>query len=834
MSSYKIEYYKTMAYLNIDISGRLGLVERHQGDLNDVESNPLYRYLGQDGQFAEGLFNPLKLYGYLSPANNTFKNLTGLGINIINSFSYDAEADILYASEEAEKIFKLNSLADESFAEYLKIADGSAIKDSLIYEMNGKKALVYLIDSNKRLEFFDPELRGGDDRTNINVGGQYVGFSALDPDTGTFGSDYEVSKIIEFPSVFHQVTRVGTDPADTSLKLAQNFTITDDTLYNRDLSGVSLRLIRSKEMTAGSELKVSLRPSALPTDPGFSDKGFWANATDYIVNDLVQIASFGLHIRFRCIQDHTSSNSNRPSEGADWKDYWEFFFEPSKTTELASATISTEKIPVYIGEPTLSGGFSPAGISGVERTHFDFGQIISDLPDRMYWITVEEVAPVMSSTEWVAWSSTFDPLAEDGLFPDSRAKLIEHSSTEWKNTAPKDLSHTRDFQIVLNRKDDWSLTLASGFFGVDTGKDGFLHLAESGLLYWFSERDVHILDGSITGGSRGRANKDALQFPSYINVVDVAETRGKMFIGIQSSDMSGKSDDRYYPAKEAGVFIWDGRSSLNSMTDYYTCPGAKEIKKVFKSANGDVRLITVSNSGFAEIRVLSDNEFRVIHTFELDGFPVSRKAVSYLDGMAVWLGVNGTFYAYGSIVTGEEEQLYKIGSMESIAQDDLETGAIFVGNENASSPRSALLFGFKDKTSGTEAVHVAKWYPHGDKTINGAEQKAHKGDIYTKVYEFGTPVHVQNFQVYFPPITGGDKEETVVTLKCHLNKGQTTQTWQVTANELAKGFFYGVIGEKNIFSIQFELEYPDKTISGTDFTPQRILVQYNEAVEKKK
>ena len=51
-----------MAKIIIDMSGRGGLLERYQGDLNDTQSQPHYGYLGADNQYAEGFWNPFLPY----------------------------------------------------------------------------------------------------------------------------------------------------------------------------------------------------------------------------------------------------------------------------------------------------------------------------------------------------------------------------------------------------------------------------------------------------------------------------------------------------------------------------------------------------------------------------------------------------------------------------------------------------------------------------------------------------------------------------------------------------------------------------------------------------
>lgn len=65
-----------MSTLPIDLSGRMGLAPRFISDLDRTVATPELRYLGADGQFAAGVFNPFRRYGYMSPANNTYTDIT--------------------------------------------------------------------------------------------------------------------------------------------------------------------------------------------------------------------------------------------------------------------------------------------------------------------------------------------------------------------------------------------------------------------------------------------------------------------------------------------------------------------------------------------------------------------------------------------------------------------------------------------------------------------------------------------------------------------------------------------------------------------------------------
>lgn len=65
-----------MAKLIIDVSGKKALGPKYYGDIYRSAADPNYRYLGNKGEMADGIFNPFIRDGYMSPSNGTFKQIT--------------------------------------------------------------------------------------------------------------------------------------------------------------------------------------------------------------------------------------------------------------------------------------------------------------------------------------------------------------------------------------------------------------------------------------------------------------------------------------------------------------------------------------------------------------------------------------------------------------------------------------------------------------------------------------------------------------------------------------------------------------------------------------
>lgn len=673
-----------MAKLYFDLSGLKGLTERHQGDLNDTASVPKLRYLGEDGQSADGIFNPFKTLGYMSTANNTYTTLTGTVADPIVSIQYDNAGDDVYLAEGGSNILQLNSLADLSLSNYLTVAAGD-IKDMELYELFGSKALLYIVDTASATD------------------GLRVGFSTLSSSDGITPLDVSLAaQAGSAKALFWSITRTAdfNSAVGKVKRNGQQFSTADYAEGNIVISGVKLFVSREGGTGVGITMKASIQTNADPATSPFTSRGAWSNAVaNYVVNDTVTNGGF----TWQCIEAHSAAGvaNDEPGVGSNWEQYWNLFGAPSGT-EVASGTVALSAISDLTDtDPDSS------------RTVFNFVTPVTLTANTLYWIVLEESGTVMASGDLCAWNSTVN---DNGAYA-RLAKIYSPTNTFWRdiNFNGDDLTNNHDnfeFALVTNRADDWSTTGASGAFDEPGGVDSFLYLADNGLLYWFTPKAAHAIDGSVTGGPVGRITEDVLTFPTYINVVDVTETRSRMYMGIQSSERTSSLDHKTFPAKRIGVFSWDRRSQVMGATDFYPCPGAKEIRSVFTSSTGDPMAITVGNSGFAEIRGISGNQFAVLHTLEKGGYPQHRRGVSQVDNMTVWLGLNGIFYVYGQIAPGTDAQLYKIGTMagQVVSGATPTTGPIFVGHSETTEPRSAIIFGWKDGNAASSPNALIDFY----------------------------------------------------------------------------------------------------------------------------
>lgn len=781
-----------MATLTLDLSGSKGLVPQAHGDVNGTQ-NINHRYIGAEGQMASGYYNPIKKYGYLSPAVDSLINLSGTISAPINSINYDEETNDVFITQVSNTILKLDGLDDTSLSTYLTLTSAYDVLDSRIYELNGNKALFYVIDST----------------TAVSAGGNglMVGFNFLDTANNATALDSGVNILTTNVGFPNSLVRLASETGPKGRKLAQQFY--SDDLEGLQISGIDLMLSREGGTGSGITIKVSIQTEASPSTSPYTSRGAWGSGVSYAKNDTVTNGGF----TWQCWAAHTSAAGDEPGVGANWENYWNRFGAPSGT-ELTSGTIAATAI-------------SNLATTDDDRVSIIFTTPITLTAATLYWIVVEESGSNMGASDEIAWKTTIN---DNGTY-DRHAKTYYQTNNYWRDTNfngdTLTLNHDNfDFRLNVNASETWSKDIAYGKFTQERGDDTFLHLSDNALLYWVVGNKIHTIDGSLTGGEYGKISEGVLQFPAYINIVDIAETRSRMYIGVQSSERVWLGSVETYTATVCGIYVWDRKSQVAGGAELYPCPGAMSINKLFTGPDGDVYAITVNNSGQAELRAASGNQFKVLRLLPYGAWPMRRRSVDIIDGLAVWLGFNGTIYAFGPAFPGEENALFTFGSISDEFTYELISGALFSGNS---------LFSLTSRLNG---IHIAatdfanthklfKWIPHGEGTISSVAQTSRQGDIYTKVNYLPSLSTIRTATIYVAPTTT-TTGATNATVKFYKNQSTTPfSTKTITDSMCNKGYVHFNLNEHNCNALQIEIEYPETTITaGTLFHPSIAIIDY--------
>lgn len=169
-----------MAKAIIDLSGRGGLAPKFFGDVNDSTGRPQLRYIGGETQFAQGTFNPIRNYGYLSPATNTYTTISesDAGTSFTNEWRatvFDSVATSFYFGENGNLVWGADFTAGGATSTNLRNSLGSAISgtdvkitDFEIYQVNATKRIFFSYQKNGGgdIGIFDPTSDGNVNSNN--------------------------------------------------------------------------------------------------------------------------------------------------------------------------------------------------------------------------------------------------------------------------------------------------------------------------------------------------------------------------------------------------------------------------------------------------------------------------------------------------------------------------------------------------------------------------------------------------------------------------------------------------------------------------------------------
>lgn len=943
-----------MPKVNVDLTGEMGLAPTFAGDLNDTTATPQLRYVGTQGSFADGIFDPLRVQGYMSPANNTYTALTGTITDPIISSVYSASADTTYLAEDGIKLATVSTLSGTAVTETTFFTDDSFFKDLAIYEINDFESLFYL---------WTQDTPATSTVTNINLG-----YKAVNSSKGAFEIAAEV-----FGTLDADETGVESMSAATNAGLGQKFTTADFfDVIGYGVSGVRLRLenpfypitptytlqvgiqtdsggFPSGSFVAGASVTVAAS-SVLPGgafDYVYFDFGVVVNLTASTVYHIVVQTTAPIPVGSQSMYWLTSANNNtlysngqtERYNGATWSrasltnESFDFAIVLNRYDYLGytSETISGDAEFVTVGETSSSVTASGVSRSWSHTTNGSPNSCItvgvqigsgSDLVTVMtcdgnamtlqrkdlntgsglagysyvYTITgigagshtmqlnvsggaialtalavsyygVDQTTPMQycvathitggagsasvnvtgaTLAGWMPFSfaHTDNGGGSSAISAGTGTTLeIQNASDTRTGIFDAGTAQTSTATYVLRYTDN---ATAKYFicYGpmkpaatasivertptiIQQDVEGFLHPAQNGFLYIFTGNRVHKFDGGSTGGLSGTLTADVLTFPSYFKALDAVDSNSLVYIPIETST-TAEPDSRWFDADQIGVYSWDYQSILSTIRNYYPAPGARSLKRIFLDSEGDVRLITINEDGFTEIRSLTSGKFTIDYTLGLNSYPLTRDAFSYVNSMCTWLGKDGITYMLGKIRPDSKEALYKVGTVNGLAVGTMTMGVFQVGNALANQSRDGVLISYHDSTAGNKLV---RWYPHGVGTISTVAQLASAGNVYTLVIQMPTLAKINYMRFYHAPV--GTASTTVRgTITTYTNQSTTpARTDNVTAKDVKTGYMYVKLGQAlqaNLFAVQFKLSWPTTGAmsTSTDWMPRMLEIDY--------
>lgn len=934
-----------MATAQLDLTGRLGLAPTFFGDINELTATPNRRYLGADGQVADGIYDPFRLDGYLVPANNTYADLSGTITAEFISRVYASSVDTIYLAQNGLKYSTVAGLDGTSITSTTLLTGTSQFRDMELYQINGEEAIFFTyknlntaVSSAQNINLgwmtVDPskgafqissrvaeQLPNNDQgkqkissadmqklAQRFNVGDFQTGVSAyvtgvrvnlqipyvgttqvwtlrigiqddssgrpsgsflangyvdVDPNTVTFGAFGEV--YVQFPATlsltinanYHIVVQptvfgdLGTNEGVWWLCSTNDQTLYSNGLAETSVDGTNWVTVTSESYDFAVILNsYSNAGDTLPTP--FVAVGTTANATGTgttltfnHITDSADNAVIVLGLQTTTASDVVTAVTcngvaftlvNGPLVRGATSTYQYVIQGVPLGTNVISITLSGSNTmyamsAAYYGIQQIGNAYnssgSGSGTSGptlsITNTTTVDNQIVVAL---VYTASAVPTIAGSSCTERVFSSANTSLKMFDTNGPvtagshDFSFTMVPDSTKNYAklHLVPANASQSPNIPAITESRDD----------------SDFLQKADNGFLYWFTNSRVHRFDGGYpSGGDFGIFTPDVLNFPEYFTVIDAFDTNSLMYIGVQTSE-SDIPDYRTFGADTMGVYVWDRVSSVASMRNWIPIYGAREIKKIFVNAEGDLRVITIGEDRFTEIRAVQSGRLVVIRRLGMTSYPRYRDSFDFVNNMATWLGVDGIIYALGTTASRTSEQLYKIGAINGEVAATLTSGLLLAGNEESTQSREGVFLSWLDSATPT----LSKWLPHGTGTVSAVAQKGNQGNVYSLVYEFPSLIWLNWVHLYCLPIPddGAGNTTQVATVKVYLNKSTTVaSTFNITRKELLKGYVYLPLDKKDVFAVQFEVEWSTSQTTGTyDFTPSRAALTYNETVHRLK
>lgn len=380
--------------------------------------------------------------------------------------------------------------------------------------------------------------------------------------------------------------------------------------------------------------------------------------------------------------------------------------------------------------------------------------------------------------------------------------------------------------------DTWYTGTAAGGTTLNV-QDSFLIVADNGFAYLCNGNRVDKIDGtSATGGTNGTITPQVLLAPPDFNITDGIDWKGHTWFAMQTAAYGGANSQLTYNERIVGVYVWDRQSTILGIEDFIPVPGAREVRKIFTTRSGKVRLITISSDRHTQLREYNGNTFEVIEELGINAWPQYRDSLTNIGAMTIWLGADGYFYGYGRCAENEkDEQIYILGDTTANLNGSFTSGAILLLDSNSSSTTTRIGVIWSGRTS-TPTQYVTVWYPYGEGTIRSTVMTGNAGNVYTLNSMLPVLAKINYIHTYhFPQVTSGST--TTGTLTYYLNQSTSGSAITLTQDDLKKGFKYQIVGKTSIFSIAFKLTFPTTITLGSvdEWLPRLIEVDYEDTTK---
>lgn len=771
-----------MAEIVIDLSGSKGLGEGFFGDADRITPLPNLNIRTKEGELAGGLFNPYLRKGYIAPTATTKVAFTTSHdiTNRLSSYVYNHVNGKSFFSDFDGTVFSSDDLNDTSLTRVSRVALHSTTKkmyDLESYEVNGERKLFGVYS----------KLAGLD--------GYSDGYEAVITMNPYPSPAYGVSVKYMFPaagSTTPEITDYDLDSADNS------GTSTSETLNVTGTDTLIVAVVMSPNPLGTTS--ATCAGNAMTSSAGSSGtRGYWQSfyyKNPAVGGNLVVVNTSAINdktVHYMSLKDvHQTlftggANMDGTSAGST-----------SPSFVLSAINVSDNSLMVQI-----TSAFSPSFTAESGQTLYKSESDVGDAGTTLSTVhTMDMSKPYLQVSQ----------MDEDGIM--EIEEYLNGYVYQYRDEAP-----TGGF--IQQLKSDWA----------------FMRNADNGFAYLFADNAIHKLDGTITGGEYGAWTKNVILFPSYFRITDALDYRSRMYVAVHQYPVTvGTTSLNNYTGK-CGIFVWNRISTQLSGTDFIELPGVREIKRIYASPDGVLKLLTISDSGLTELRQFGYNDsggvvFPVVRELGLGAHPQYPDGLSTAGDKVMWLANDGKIYVEKGGAVNQTMEIKTPGTTSDGVVNNILSGLLFYGSGDETSDtgfrsnKQGVVISYNDTTP-----QVYKVYPFDMKMGDNSTQTTHQGDVYSGVNYIPVTSIARSLRIYNAPVTGSGTD-VIATVKIYFNQSTTPtvpsgMTKSITKNEAKRGYVDFHLNMPYIHAIQIEVEWStSEPLSGDIYLPSVAIVTH--------
>jgi hypothetical protein len=798
-----------MAEIILNLSGENGLANLFAGDADQITPQPQNRINAQEAQMASGTFNPLLRKGYLSPSitTTTSVSLSDAVTKEFSSYSINNTLTTEYIGNRSGLVYSRNAFSNDTFSLFHDFND-TGVSKSEVHDLQS-----YLVN-NANAQFITGVLEyehDADINTQIDV--RIVKNLGGSRPVGSIRNQFLI------------------EPATGSTDSPRPVFHTKTTLVDQDRGSLTMKTPAGR----GNLFAIITAWDYAPTSPGAAT---WDSGIDVVSNGSFSQLAGG------------SYNASWGGHNLRQRDYFLYNLEPEFEYNITVYTDSKNAVNgvvfLTVFDNVLQGEYPMNYIESESSTSTNSWSIFQEDPS-----SVGQTLFGMLMTKQVSSNNTgHSTLAKRqtlvGTHETTNASITDRLVTSlWSlNKSDTELM----LKVITEDsgggiKDFWEVNRETALRS-DTDYN-FLRNADNGFTYLFSDNTVHKIDGTQTGGTFPSITKNVILLPKYFRIVDAVDYRSNMYIAIKQYPVDISTTSLNTFSGSCGILVWNRISTQFNNISYIEIPGVREIKRIYASPSGMLKMICIGNNGLTEVRRFGYNDsggvvFPVSKLLGLGAHPQYPDGLTTIGERVAWLANDGSIYVEEDFLAGQmESKVFKLfqakapGVTSDTIANNIKSGilAYASGVETADngfrSNKQRLTMSYLDETT-----HVfQKIYPFDLKTGANGDQSVSQGDVYSGVQYIPVTSNVRNLRIYNLPITGSGTD-TIATVKVYFNQSTNPvqpsgMTKSVSKNEARRGYVDFKINSHNIHSIQIEVEWSTSEALGPDtYHPSVAVIDY--------